>query len=311
MHTADVSLRSRFLAPLSIAFSSGKGAVLSLCLMGALLVCSLSGCSATDIKSGMRQDPVTSGAGGNQEAGAGQEAGGVNENVPVPGGKFTERSPDQYRVVFATTKGDFVVEVTRKWAPNAADRFHHLVKTGYFKDIAIFRAISGFMFQFGIHGDPAQNEAWGEARFKDDAYSRISNAPGRITFARTGAPDSRSSQLFINLGDNAFLDRDGFTPFGEVVEGIEVLTKINTEYGDQLGQVPDGQGEFQRGGNPYIKELFPNLDYITSVTLVDPNAPAKSDAAPAADAAAPADGGAAAPGKDGATTPPAAGGGGQ
>lgn len=185
--------------------------------------------------------------------------------LPSPA-EANETAPDQFRVRFETTQGDFVMEINRDWSPNGADRFYNLVKIGYFRDIAIFRAIDGFMFQFGIHGDPAVNKVWGEARFKDDAGSGKTNAPGTITFAKTGQPDSRSVQFFINLGDNARLDEMGFTPFGKVVENADVLGKINTEYGENSREV---QGRFQAEGNAFIKTKYPNLDYIKSVTLID------------------------------------------
>lgn len=184
--------------------------------------------------------------------------------------KANEEAPDQFKVKFETTKGDFVIEVNKKWAPNGANRFYNMVKIGYFKDIAIFRAIKSFMFQFGIHGDPKVSEKWGDATIKDDPSAGISNLPGYISFAQTGLPNSRSAQMFVNLGDNSFLDkaRGGgapFVPFGKVVEGMDVVEKINTEYGENARDV---QGKFKMKGNAYIKEKYPNLDYIKSVTIV-------------------------------------------
>ncbi len=173
-------------------------------------------------------------------------------------------APDIYRVKFVTTKGDFILEVNREWAPNGADRFFNLVDIGYFKDIAIFRAVNGFMFQFGIHGDPAISRIWKDANIRDDAAKGISNLPGYISFANAG-PHTRSNQLFINLGNNARLDSMGFTPFGKVVEGMEVIKKINTQYGENASQV---QPNFQSKGNKYILDSFPNLDIIKSVELV-------------------------------------------
>ncbi len=177
----------------------------------------------------------------------------------------TETAPDTYQVEFETTKGNFVVEVNREWSPNGADRFYNLVKIGYFQDIAIFRAIKDFMIQFGIHGDPAVNKVWSEAKIKDDASGKASNEPGMITFARTGAPDSRSVQFFINLGDNARLDNSGFTPFGKVVSGMDIVTQINTEYDENSREV---QGRFQAEGNEFIRKKYPNLDYIKSIKLI-------------------------------------------
>jgi peptidyl-prolyl cis-trans isomerase A (cyclophilin A) len=175
-------------------------------------------------------------------------------------------APDKFKVKVETTKGAFVIEVDRSWAPNGADRFYNMVEIGYFQDVAIFRAIKGFMFQFGIHGDPKVNKFWKEATIKDDKNARgVSNEPGYLTFARSGLPNSRSSQLFINLGENGSLDRQGFTPFGKVVEGMDVLTKIETKYGENSNEV---QPKFQAEGNVFIKKRYPDIDFIKSMTLV-------------------------------------------
>ena len=179
----------------------------------------------------------------------------------------TETAPDKFKVKFSTTKGDYTVEVNRAWSPNGADRFYNLVKIGYFQDVAIFRAIKGFMYQFGIHGDPAISAVWGEANITDDPNAGISNAPGTICFAKTGAPNSRSTQMFVNLGNNAALDGQGFTPFGTVVEGMDVVRKINTEYGENPRN-ENIQGDFKRKGNAYIMKRYPNIDLIKSVTLI-------------------------------------------
>jgi peptidyl-prolyl cis-trans isomerase A (cyclophilin A) len=182
--------------------------------------------------------------------------------------KLTEKAPDTFKVKVATTKGDIVIEVTRAWAPNGADRFYNLVKAGYFSDIAFFRAISGFMCQFGIHGDPAVSAAWRDAKIPDDKGGAASNTEGMVTFATAG-PNTRTTQLFINLANNARLDSMGFTPFGRVVEGMDVVKKLNTEYGEGApqGRGPN-QGKVQMMGNAYLKKEFPNLDYIKSAELV-------------------------------------------
>lgn len=182
--------------------------------------------------------------------------------------KATEEAPAKFKAKFATTAGDFTIEVTREWAPTGADRFYNLVKIGYFEDIAIFRAIDGFMGQFGIHGDPKVSAVWRRAKIKDDAQGKASNAPGTITFATAG-PNTRTTQLFINFGDNKFLDNQGFTPFGKVVEGMDSVNKIYKGYGEGA---PRGKGPrqdlIQSQGNAYLKKDFPKLDYIKSVTLV-------------------------------------------
>jgi len=182
--------------------------------------------------------------------------------------KLTEKAPESFKVKLATTKGDITIEVTRAWSPNGADRFYNLVKAGYFTDIAFFRAISGFMCQFGIHGDPAVSAAWREAKIPDDKGGAASNTAGMVTFATAG-PNTRTTQLFINLADNTRLDSMGFTPFGKVVEGMDIVKKLNTEYGEGA---PQGRGpnqtKVQAMGNEYLKKDFPNLDYIKSAELL-------------------------------------------
>ena len=199
-----------------------------------------------------------------------QGAATTEKKGPHPGlkdpKKATKKAPDKFQAKITTTKGDIVLEVVREWSPNGADRFYNLVDIGFFKDIAIFRAIEGFMFQFGIHGDPKVSRVWSDANIKDDPRVRsVSNTKGFITFAKSGLPNSRSTQFFINLGNNARLDGMGFTPFGRVVKGMDVVEKINTEYGENSGEV---QGLFQARGNEYIKERYPKIDYIKSVSLV-------------------------------------------
>ncbi len=181
--------------------------------------------------------------------------------------KLTEKAPDTFKAEFDTTKGKFTVEVTRSLSPNGADRFYNLVKSGYFKDIAFFRVIKGFMCQFGIHGDPAISAKWRSANIQDDPV-KGSNTRGTITFATAG-PNTRSTQFFINFADNANLDGMGFSPFGKVTQGMDVVDKINGEYGEGAprGRGPD-QGRIQQQGNAYLKKDFPNLDYINSVTIV-------------------------------------------
>lgn len=180
---------------------------------------------------------------------------------------LTEKAPKTFKAQFDTTKGKFIVEVTRSLAPNGADRFYNLVRSGYFKDVAFFRVISGFMCQFGIHGDPAVSAKWRAASITDDPV-KGSNQRGAITFATAG-PNTRTTQLFINFADNTNLDGMGFAPFGKVVEGMDVVDKINADYGEGA---PRGRGPSQAGiqqeGNAYLKKDFPNLDYIKSASIV-------------------------------------------
>jgi peptidyl-prolyl cis-trans isomerase A (cyclophilin A) len=181
--------------------------------------------------------------------------------------KLTEKAPETFRAQFDTTKGKFTIEVIRSLSPNGADRFYNLVRSGYFTDIAFFRVIPGFMCQFGIHGDPAVSAKWREAAIADDPV-KGSNTRGTITFATAG-PGTRTTQLFINFGDNTGLDGQGFSPFGKVTEGMDVVDKINSEYGEGApsGNGP-AQGRVQFEGNAYLKKDFPNLDYIKSATIV-------------------------------------------
>jgi len=180
---------------------------------------------------------------------------------------LNEKAPATYKVKFDTSKGSFVVEVHRDWAPNGADRFYNLVKNGFYNDARFFRVISGFMVQFGINGNPQISKVWRDANIKDDPV-KASNKRGMITFATAG-PDTRTTQVFVNFGDNAGLDDQGFAPFGQVISGMEVVDALYAEYGEGApqGGGPD-QGLVQSQGNAYIKKDFPKLDYIKTATIV-------------------------------------------
>jgi peptidyl-prolyl cis-trans isomerase A (cyclophilin A) len=180
--------------------------------------------------------------------------------------KLKDVAPAAFRANFETSVGVFVVEVTRAWAPKGADRFYNLVKYGYFDGARFFRVLPNFMVQFGIHGDPKLNAVWREANIADDPVTQ-SNKRGFITFATRG-PNTRTTQLFINFRDNAGLDSQGFTPFGQVVSGMEIVDKINPEYREQ----PD-QGLMQTQGNAYLTKAFPRLDYIKKASIEKPMAP--------------------------------------
>jgi peptidyl-prolyl cis-trans isomerase A (cyclophilin A) len=181
--------------------------------------------------------------------------------------RATEKAPDRFRARFVTTKGAFVVEVTRAWAPRGADRFYNLVKAGYYDDVAFFRVISGFMVQFGINGDGRVNAAWRAARIPDDPVTQ-SNKRGTLTYAMAG-PDTRTTQLFINFADNTNLDSSGFAPFGRVVEGMTVVDALYAGYGEGAprGMGPD-QGRVQEEGNAYLRGSFPKLDFVKTARLV-------------------------------------------
>jgi peptidyl-prolyl cis-trans isomerase A (cyclophilin A) len=179
---------------------------------------------------------------------------------------LTEQAPATYKVRFDTSKGAFVVQVNRAWAPNGADRFYNLVKGGFYDNVRFFRVISGFMVQFGINGDPALAAKWREARIPDDPV-KASNTRGMITFATAG-PNTRTTQVFINFANNARLDASGFAPFGQVVAGMNVVDTLNPEYGEGApgGRGPD-QGRLQREGNAYLAQSFPRMDYVKKATI--------------------------------------------
>jgi cyclophilin family peptidyl-prolyl cis-trans isomerase len=179
---------------------------------------------------------------------------------------LTEQAPATYKVKFDTTKGAFVVQVTRAWAPIGADRFYNLVKNGFYDNVRFFRVISGFMVQFGINGDPGIMAKWRDAPIKDDPVTQ-SNKRGYITFATAG-PDTRTSQVFINFNDNTQLNDMGFAPFGRVISGMDVVDKLNAEYGEGAprGRGPD-QSRMQREGNAYLAKDFPRLDLVKKATI--------------------------------------------
>lgn len=179
-----------------------------------------------------------------------------------------EEAPVTYKARFDTSAGVFVIQVNRDWAPLGADRFYNLVKNGFYDDARFFRAISGFMVQFGIHADPAISAVWRNARIGVDPVKQ-GNKPMRITYAMGGSPDTRTTQVFINFGNNsASLDKLGFASFGEVVEGADVVKKIFTGYGEGAprGKGPE-QGRIQMEGNAYLNKEFPKLDYIKKATI--------------------------------------------
>ncbi len=183
--------------------------------------------------------------------------------------QLTEKAPDKFQAIFDTSKGEFIVEVTREWAPNGADRFYSLVKNGYYDNCRFFRVIAGFMAQFGINGDPKLNRVWMNANIKDDPVKQ-SNKRGYITYAKSSLPNSRSTQLFINYSDrNAQLDPDGFSPIGKVIKGMDVVDSLYGGYGEGApgGNGPDQQ-LVQTQGNAYLEKTFPKLDNIKTVTIV-------------------------------------------
>lgn len=206
--------------------------------------------------------------------GAAGDAGGEEQPHPalLDPSLADETAPDTFRAEFETTKGDFVIEVHRDWAPRGADRFYNLVKIGFYDGIRFFRVLKSprpFMAQFGISGDPEVSARWQDANIEDDPVKQ-SNQRGYVTYAKTRAPDSRSTQVFINYSDNSFLDDQGFAPFGKVVEGMDVVDALYGGYGEGAprGSGPD-QGRIQAEGTEYLEESFPKLDYIKNARIVE------------------------------------------
>jgi peptidyl-prolyl cis-trans isomerase A (cyclophilin A) len=186
------------------------------------------------------------------------------------GAAMNQTAPDKYKVLFSTSKGDFTVEVTRTWAPKGADRFYNLVKNGFYDDLRFFRVIRSpdpFMAQFGISGTPAIAAKWSGANIADDPVKEH-NTRGRLTFATAG-PNTRTTQVFINYGDNSRLDSQGFAPFGEVISGMDVVDQLYGDYGEGA---PDGHGpdqdRIEKEGNSYLNQGWPKLDYIKSAKIV-------------------------------------------
>ncbi len=178
---------------------------------------------------------------------------------------LTEQAPDMFKAKFETTKGDFVIEVHRDWAPLGADRFYNLVKAGFYNDVAFFRVVPRFVVQFGIHGNPEVSKAWREANIQDDPVKE-SNKKWYVTYAKSNRPHSRTTQVFINLRNNSSLDAMGFAPFGVVSEGTDVILALNDKYNEQ----PTGQqGQMMMQGNAYLKETFPDLDYSVKASIVE------------------------------------------
>jgi peptidyl-prolyl cis-trans isomerase A (cyclophilin A) len=179
---------------------------------------------------------------------------------------FAQQAPDSFRARFSTTKGDFVIVVHRAWAPHGADRFYNLVRSGFYDGVRFFRVIPGFMAQFGIHGDTGVTAAWRVRAIPDDPV-RGSNMRGIVTYATAG-PGTRTTQIFINYRDNNRLDASGFAPFGQVVEGMEVVDALYGGYGEGApnGRGPD-QFRLNVEGEKYIARQFPKLDKINKARV--------------------------------------------
>jgi peptidyl-prolyl cis-trans isomerase A (cyclophilin A) len=189
------------------------------------------------------------------------------------------RSPDSFKAKFTTTKGDFTVEVHRDWSPLGADRFYNLIRYHFFNNAAFFRIVPGFIVQFGMAADPKVGAAWEDANIKDDPMKpTVHNTKGTLVFAKTSAPNTRTTQLFINIGDNTgSLDPQGFSPFAQVTEGMDVIATLFTGYGEQ-----PQQGRILQEGKAYLDKNFPKLDMVKTAVILpaDGAAPATKSTAP-------------------------------
>lgn len=180
----------------------------------------------------------------------------------VPPDKMPSTPPDIFKVRFECSHGNFVIECHKDWAPLGVEHFYELLKVRFYDEARFFRVVPGFVVQFGIAGNPALNAKYGEKTIKDDPVKQ-SNLKGMVTYAKTALPNSRSTQIFINLADNIQLDSMGFAPFAKVVEGMEVIERTNPQY----RELPD-QTMIRIQGNEYLKKMFPNLDYIKRAYLL-------------------------------------------
>jgi len=192
-----------------------------------------------------------------------------SENIEVAKApEAPKETPASFRVKFDTSKGPFVVEVVREWAPNGADRVYELVNQKFYDDSRFFRVLKGFVAQFGLNGDPKVNQLWSQLKIIDDP-AKQKNQRGYVTFATSG-PNTRTTQLFINLRDNPNLDSRGFAPIGRVVDdGMDVVDKLYSSYGDSItrgGNGPDAS-RIQGMGNEYLIRQFPQLDYVKTARI--------------------------------------------
>ena len=202
------------------------------------------------------------------EPSADATGGDVNPLMNPTDPSMNEQAPATFRARFDTSEGEFVVEFHRAWAPLGVDRVYNLIEAGFYDGVRFFRVLDGFVAQFGIHGDPAIQARWRGANIVDDPVVE-GNTRGRVTFAM-GGPNTRSTQLFINYADNSQLDGMGFPALGEVVEGMDVVDRLYSGYGEGPPRNPAGpnQGLIQQRGNEYLNAEFPELDYIESAEII-------------------------------------------
>ena len=241
-------------------------------LASSLVIVSTWGCSGGGGNGSLTHDPAVPTADGRSNPG----------DADVPTG-------DSFYALFNTSKGNVIVEVNPDWAPVGAQRFKELVNASFYDDCRFFRVIEGFMVQVGMNGDPAVGAMWADSQMVDDPVL-VSNTRGRVTFAKTGLPNSRTTQIFFNYGDNSQLDGQGFAPFGEVIEGMEVLESLYGGYGEGA---PNGAGPSQdlirTRGNEYLIASFPKLDHIETARIYETEEAARAalsgSSEPAGDAA--------------------------
>ncbi len=203
------------------------------------------------------------GCGGGHSAASGQP------DALLHPAKLTAKAPKLFTATFKTTKGTFQIEAHRTWAAKGADRFYNLVKSGFYDGVVFFRVVPRFVVQFGISPHPNVSKAWQNATIPDDLV-RIHNTRGAVTFASAG-PNTRTTQVFINLGTNSSLDRSGFAPFGAVVSGMDVVAKLYSGYSDKPTQQ---QGEMETQGNAWLNKNYPKLDAIKTARVTAESNPA-------------------------------------
>lgn len=178
------------------------------------------------------------------------------------------KPPEKYRVQLETTKGMIVIEVQRAWSPYGSDHFYELVTAGFYDGVKFHRVLKKFIAQFGINGDPKTGQLYANLKIPDDP-AKEKNRRGTVAFARLG-PGTRTTEVFINLTNNAMLDTTGFTPFGKVVEGMDVADQLAYVYGElqPKGGGPD-PAKVHQIGNKYLDSQYPRLDAIRKATVLD------------------------------------------
>ena len=184
--------------------------------------------------------------------------------------EMNRRAPESFNVRLETSKGNIVIEVRREWAPIGVDHFYNLVRAGYYDDSRFFRVVKDRWTQFGINGDPKVSQVWRTQTIADEPR-RISNMRGTIAYA-FAVPNGRTTQVFFNTRDNsATHDVEPFVPFGRVVEGLDVMDLLYSEYGETSGGgIRAGkQDKLFEEGNAYLSREFPKLDTLIRAVIVN------------------------------------------